>query len=91
MIALFEKNPKSRVIVCIIYNKYERLHQIALNGCASIISLIKILCNNAYQFTYQCHKKNNVTSFFAHIKYFKLAKKYTSSIVMDCTYKTNQF
>lgn len=41
--AMCEKNPKSQVITCTIYNKYQKQYKISFDDCTSIISLIKTL------------------------------------------------
>lgn len=68
MIALYERNPKSRVIAHTIYIECQRFQQIILDDHISMVLFMKTLCNSPYQLIYQYDEKNKINSIFLYIK-----------------------
>ncbi|XP_074293185.1 protein FAR-RED IMPAIRED RESPONSE 1-like [Silene latifolia] len=90
--SLREKNPNLQAVSRTIYNMKAKLEKQNLGGRTLVQALFEEFEKGDFTFDYLKDKSGHLTHvFFAHTKSITLARTYTTTFVMDCTYKTNKY
>ena len=75
-----------------IYNVRRNLRIEQLHGRSPIKAMLHELKSLDYYHTYQLNQQQKITHLlFSHPKSLKLLQRYPEILLIDCTYKTNQF
>jgi hypothetical protein len=90
--ALRQSNPEQPIISKTVYNARDQVRRENLDGRTPIQALFDELKDGDFEYDYKQNQDGQLTHlFFAHPTSILLTRKYSSVLLMDCTYKTNKF
>nr|XP_043615727.1 protein FAR1-RELATED SEQUENCE 5-like [Erigeron canadensis] len=90
--SLRQENPKIRAISRTIYNLKRKSRRDDLGNRPMISVLFEELAKGGFSFDVLQNQEGRITRLFiAHPLSVKLAKAFSHTFVMDCTYKTNKY
>ena len=85
-------NPYCSIAERDIYNQHQSAMRLRLNGKTRTQYLLDMLQSDEYEKDYLKDTDNRLTHlFFAHDKVLQIFKANPDAILLDCTYKTNEF
>ncbi|CAG8678410.1 2750_t:CDS:2 [Cetraspora pellucida] len=75
-----------------VYNVLQSIRQERLDGCTPVQAFFDKLQESDFEFEYQYDQQNYITHlFFVHKVFIALTHTYLTILLIDCTYKTNQY
>jgi hypothetical protein len=83
--------PKSNTVSGDIYNELSHFKNQILNGRQPIEALVECISNSDYESSVRMKGNTVECVFFAHKNGIELARRFYTTFLIDCTYKTNKF
>jgi hypothetical protein len=86
-----DANTPSHATLNTIYNHQGKMRNEELNGRTPIEALVHQICKHKFYFMMDSVEGHMTSFFFAHPHLLKLVKRFPTTILLNCTYKTNKY